>query len=90
MDQDLSKMKVIICEKIEVLKFFINLDLFIFKHFSSKVSELREALKNKGLNTTGNKQELIDRLTAANSDLAIDPKFEDELLNDVSLFLLNY
>ncbi|CAG9805796.1 unnamed protein product [Chironomus riparius] len=50
-----------------------------------KVSELREALKTKGLNTTGNKQELIDRLTAANSDLSIDPKFEDELLNDDDL-----
>ncbi|XP_070501267.1 SAP domain-containing ribonucleoprotein [Chironomus tepperi] len=50
-----------------------------------KVSELREALKAKGLNTTGNKQELIDRLTASNSDSVIDPKFEDELLNDDDL-----
>lgn len=65
------------------LKLSANLDLFIFNF--SKVSELREALKAKGLNTTGNKQELIDRLTAANSDGAdLDPKFEDELLNDVS------
>lgn len=49
------------------------------------MSELREALKSKGLNTTGNKQELIDRLQAASSEGTIDSKFEDELLNDVSL-----
>ena len=80
-------MKVRFCENY-ALKFLINLDLFIFKF--SKVSELREALKSKGLNTTGNKQELIDRLNAANSDNGIDPKFEDELLNDVrKISLLN-
>lgn len=50
-----------------------------------KVSELREALKTKGLNTTGNKQELIDRLQAASSEGTIDSKFEDELLNDDDL-----
>lgn len=46
---------------------------------------MREALKLKGLNTTGNKQELIDRLQAASSEEGtIDPNIEDELLNDVS------
>jgi SAP domain-containing ribonucleoprotein len=53
--------------------------------FCSQVSELREALKAKGLNTTGNKQELVDRLSASLLDGShIDSKFEDDLLNDVS------
>ncbi|KAG5681042.1 hypothetical protein PVAND_010508 [Polypedilum vanderplanki] len=52
-----------------------------------KVSELREALKEKGLNTTGNKQELIDRLSAALLDTShVDSHIdEDELLNDDDL-----
>lgn len=44
-----------------------------------KVAELREMLKAKGLNSVGNKQELIERLQAATS--VGDLQFEDDLLN---------
>lgn len=47
--------------------------------FISQVAELRERLKLKGLNSVGNKQELIERLqSAADSSGVID---EDDLLN---------
>lgn len=38
-------------------------------------------LKLKGLNSVGNKQELIERLQAAMSDSSGDLQFEDDLLN---------
>lgn len=55
-----------------------------------KVAELREMLKAKGLNSVGNKQELIERLQAAMSESSGDlSKFEDDLLN-VSLKFLYF
>jgi hypothetical protein len=46
------------------------------------VAELREMLKVKGLNSVGNKQELIDRLQAAMSESSGDlDRLEDDLLN---------
>jgi SAP domain len=47
------------------------------------VAELRELLKLRGLNSVGNKQELVDRLSQAavsESSGELD-KFEDDLLN---------
>lgn len=77
-DQDLSKLKVVndrlrskIVEIISITKFVC---LF------SKVAELREMLKGKGLNSVGNKQELIERLQAAMSESSGDLN-EDDLLN---------
>jgi len=49
-----------------------------------KVAELREMLKMKGLNSVGNKQELIERLQAAMSDSSGELN-EDDLLNDDEL-----
>lgn len=51
-----------------------------------KVAELREQLKIKGLNSVGNKQELIERLQAAMSESSGDlDRLEDDLLNDDEL-----
>ena len=61
MDQDFSKMKVRTINFFGIYKRFMI--LFIFENM--KVAELRDALKAKGLNTTGNKQDLIERLQAA-------------------------
>lgn len=45
-------------------------------------------LKAKGLNSVGNKQELIERLQAAMSESSGDlSKFEDDLLNVSRKFL---
>jgi SAP domain len=57
--------------------------LFSLSLLLIQVAELRELLKLRGLNSVGNKQELVDRLSQAavsESSGELD-KFEDDLLN---------
>ncbi|CRK97828.1 CLUMA_CG011204, isoform A [Clunio marinus] len=54
-------------------------------YFELLVAELREMLKTKGLNTVGNKQELVERLQSAVSESSSEILNEDDLLNDDEL-----
>lgn len=77
-DQDLTKLKVRNCEF--KLKFQKITSITKFVCLFWKVAELRELLKVKGLNSVGNKQELIERLQAAVSESSGELN-EDDLLN---------